>query len=152
MDNLTKADWMMIETKRDVLSEAMGFSKVVFADTVITFFDKFKKSGFLPRFETGDGRVTLGCSGAELALMINSYLGDKRGAAEFRDKINIFDITAPAEHWIGHALGYLQGRSGWTFDEIFDKLPLDSWYGRYILHEAGDRVLWDKTLGQYINS
>jgi len=47
-------------------------------------------------------------------------------------------------------LGYLQGRSGWTFEQIFERFPLASWRKMYILHEVGDDVLWDKTLGKFI--
>ena len=152
MHEYSQAEGLMMETKKDVLSEAMGFSRVVFKDDAVAFFDKFRKSGFLSRFERGDGRVTLGCSGAELVLMINRESGDDRQAAEFRGKVNFFDIVQPIEHWIGHALGYLQGRSGWTFAQIFEKLPLENWYNMYILHEVGEETLWDKTLGRYIES
>jgi len=45
-----------------------------------------------------------------------------------------------------------QGRSGLTFKEIFKWFPLESWHNMYILHEVGDRTLWDKTLGQYLGN
>ena len=150
--NSTDVDLFMTDTKRDVLSMAMGFSNVAFKDNAVSFFNKFEKSGYQEAFEHGDGIVTFGCSGAELALMINSRLGQNHQAAEFRDKIDFFDIVQPMEHWIGHALGYLQGRSGWTFAQIFEKLPLENWYNMYILHEVGEQTLWDKTLGQYVDS
>ena len=152
MMNSSNVDLFMIDTKRDVLSMAMGFSNVAFNDNAVSFFDKFKKSGYQEAFEQGDGIVTFGCSGAELALMINSRLGQNHQAAEFRDKVDFFDVVRPMEHWIGHALGYLQGRSGWTFVQIFEKLPLENWYNMYILHEVGEQALWDKTLGRYAES
>ena len=148
--NDSNVDLFLADIKRDVLSMAMGFSNVAFNDDAASFFNKFDKSGYQEAFESGDGIVTFGCSGAELVLMINSRLGNKHPAADFRDKVDFFDVAQPTEHWIGHALGYLQGRSGWTFEKIFEKLPLNSWYGRYILHEVGDQVLWDKTLGQFV--
>ena len=150
MIKLTKGEWLMTETKRDVLSEAMGFSKVAFGDNATDFFGKFEQSGFLLRFELNDGRLTLGCSGAELTLMMNSNLGNRHEAAEFRDKITLFDIIKPKEHWIGHALGYLQGRSKLTFTKIFELFPLESWYSMYILHEVGDETLWNKTLREHV--
>jgi hypothetical protein len=84
--------------------------------------------------------------------MINDKLGDVRQSSEFRDKIGYNIVVSSIEYWIGYALGYLQGRSALTFDEIFKWFPLDSWPGMYILHEVGDRSLWDKTLGLYLGN
>ena len=139
-------DWFMVEIKQKNLSEAMGFAKTVFNADAVAFFDKFNKSGYLRAFEKNSGRVTLGCSGSELVLMIYN-----KQAFEYRDKYDFFDITAPTEHWIGHALGYLQGRSQLTFEQIFKQFPLKSWYQNYILHEVSDQVLWDKTIGKSEN-
>jgi len=142
----SNVNWFMVEVKQKNLSEAMGFAKTAFNDDAASFFDKFTKSGYRKAFEKNSGRVTLGCSGSELALMIYD-----QQAAEYRNKYDFFDIVEPKEHWIGHALGYLQGRSQLTFDEIFEKFPLENWYQKYILHEVSDQALWDKTLGQYMN-
>ena len=146
------ADWFMVDVKQDNLSEAMGFSRAAFGDDAAIFFDKFKRSGFQSSFERGVGRVTMGCSGAELALMINDRLGNVRQPSEFKDKLGYEAIVSPIEYWIGHALGYLQGRSELTFEEIFKWFPLESWQSMYILHEVGDRVLWDRTLGQHLGN
>jgi len=145
-------DWYIVDTKQDNLSEAMGFSHVVFGDDASIFFDKFKASGLQSAFERNAGRTTLGCSGSELALMINDRLGNVRHPSEFRDKLGYDAVISPIEYWIGHALGYLQGRSNKTFDEIFKWFPIDNWHNMYILHEVGDRVLWDKTLGRYLGN
>jgi hypothetical protein len=142
----------MRDAKRDNLAEAMGFSNAMFGDTAMSFFDMFERSGWMERFERGDGRATLGCSGAELALNVRAQLGDVRQAAEFRDRCGYFVVTRPIEYWIGYALGYLQARSGFPFSALFEHFPLESWYGMYILHEVGDETLWDKTLGRYCSS
>jgi ribA/ribD-fused uncharacterized protein len=140
---------MMVEIKQDNLADAMGFSYAGFGDDAVSFFDKFRRSGFMKRFERGDGRATLGCSGCELALMINNRLGGRYQSAGFDDKCDFNTITAPTEYWIGYALGYLQGRSGLSFSEIFDQFPLEGWYGMYNMHEISDEALWNKTLGRY---
>jgi len=146
------ADWFMVDVKQDNLSEAMGFSRAAFGDDAVTFFGKFKLSGLQRAFERGAGRVTLGCSGSELALMINERLGNARQPSEFKDKLGYEEVVSPIEYWIGYALGYLQGRSELTFAEIFSWFPLDSWPNMYILHEVGDHTLWDKTLGRYLGN
>ena len=145
-------DWYMVDVKQDNLSEAMGFSYAAFGDDATAFFEKFERSGFQNAFERGSGRATLGCSGAELALMINDRLGNTRQPSEFKDKLGYKTVVNPVEYWIGHALGYLQGRSGLTFAEIFKWFPLDNWQNMYILHEVGDSTLWDKTLGQHLGN
>jgi len=152
MMNNKSADWYMVEVKQDNLSEAMGFSRAAFNDDAVVFFDKFKRSGLLSSFERGVGRTTLGCSGSELALMINDKLGNTRQPSEFKDDLGYKEVVSPIEYWIGYALGYLQGRSELTFAEIFEWFPLESWKSMYILHEVGDRALWDKTLGRYLGS
>ena len=152
MMNKKVADWYMVDVKQENLSEAMGFSRAAFGDDAITFFDKFKQSGLQSLFEKNAGRITLGCSGSELALMINEKLGNARQPSEFKDKLGYNSIVDPIEYWIGYALGYLQGRSELTFTEIFNWFPLDSWQNMYILHEVGDKTLWDKTLGQHLGS
>ena len=146
------ADWLMVDVKQDNLSEAMGFSNVAFGDDAIVFFDKFKRSGLQSAFESNAGRITLGCSGSELALMINDKLGNVRQPSEFKDKFGYKAVINPIEYWIGYALGYLQGRSEKTFAEIFEWFPLNNWHNMYILHEVSDRTLWDKTLGQYLGN
>jgi len=146
------ADWYMVDVKQDNLSEAMGFSRAAFGDDAVTFFDKFKRSGLQSAFENSTGRTTLGCSGSELALMINDKLGNARQPSEFKEKLGYEAIISPIEYWIGYALGYLQGRSELTFAEIFKWFPLENWQNMYILHEVGDRTLWDKTLGRYLGS
>ena len=140
-------DWFKVGIKQNNLADAMGFANVGFGDTASTFFDKFRRSGIMARFERGDGRATLGCSGCELVLMIYDRLGKHYQSADFKEKCNFDTITAPVEYWIGYALGYLQGRSGKSFDEIFEHFPIDSWYNMYSLHEVSDEALWDKTLG-----
>jgi len=151
MDNKT-VDWYMVDVKQDNLSEAMGFSRAAFGDDAHVFFDKFKRSGLQSAFESGAGRATLGCSGSELALMINDRVGNVRQPSEFKDKIMYENVVNPIEYWIGYALGYLQGRSELPFDDIFNWFPLDSWPSMYILHEVSDRALWDKTLGKYLGN
>ena len=96
-------NWMMVEIKQDNLADAMGFSYAGFSDDAASFFDKFQRSGFMKRFERGDGRVTLGCSGSELALMINNQLGGHFQSADFKDRCNFNTTTAPVEFWIGYA-------------------------------------------------
>ena len=150
--NAKTADWYMVDIKQDNLSEAMGFSHAAFGDDAVMFFSKFKRSGFQSAFENSSGRTTLGCSGTELALMINDKLGNIRQPSEFKEKINYEAVINPIEYWIGYALGYLQGRSEVTFAKIFEWFPLENWHNMYILHEVGDRVLWDKTLGKYLGS
>jgi len=145
-------DWFNVEVKQSNLAEAMGFAYKGFGDSATSFFDKFQRSGFMKRFERGDGRATLGCSGCELALMINNRLGGRNQLADFEDRCNFTTITSPVEYWIGYALGYLQGRSGLPFSGIFSYIPLESWYGLHILHEVGDEALWDKTLGKHIDA
>jgi ribA/ribD-fused uncharacterized protein len=142
----------MVEVKQDNLSEAMGFTSAGFGENAISFFDKFQRSGFMKRFERGDGRATLGCTGCELALMVYNQLGGHYQSADFENKCNFNTITAPVEYWIGYALGYLQGRSGFAFNDIFRYFPLDGWYRMYSLHEVSDEALWDKTLGRYGNN
>ena len=146
------ADWFMVDIKQENLSEAMGFSRAAFGDSAAVFFDKFKRSGLQSAFERGAGRTTLGCSGAELALMINDRIGNARQPSEFIDKLEHFSIVNHMEYWIGYALGYLQGRSELSFAEIFKWYPLDSWPNMYILHEVGDLALWDKTLGRHLGN
>ena len=146
------ADWFMVDIKQDNLSEAMGFSQAAFGDDAVVFFDKFKRSGLQSAFESSAGRTTLGCSGSELALMINDRLGNVRQPSEFKNKLGYDAVVSPIEFWIGYALGYLQGRSEKSFNEIFNWFPLNNWYNMYILHEVGDRVLWDKTLGKYLGN
>jgi len=146
------ANWYMVDVKQDNLSEAMGFSRAAFGDDAVAFFDKFKRSGFQSAFEQSTGRATLGCSGSELALMINSRLGNVRQPSEFKEKLGYKAVVSPIEYWIGYALGYLQGRSELTFAEIFKWFPLESWVDMYILHEVGDRTLWDKTLGRHLGN
>jgi hypothetical protein len=145
-------DWFMVGVKQDNLAEAMGFAKSGMNADAVSFFDIFQRSGLMTRFERGDGRTTLGCSGAELALMAYNKLGNAYQAADFREKCNFDTVTAPVEYWIGYALGYLQGRSGFTFAEIFARFPLEDWYKMYALHEVCDEALWDKTLGCGKNS
>jgi hypothetical protein len=140
----------MVDVKQENLSEAMGFSHLAFNDDAASFFEKFKTSGLRSAFEKGTGRATLGCSGTELALMVNARLGDVRQPSEFKDKYGYTAVINPVEYWIGYALGYLQGRSGLAFDAIFEQFPIDSWYRMYSLHEVSDEVLWDKTLGKYL--
>jgi len=147
MENL---DWIKEAVKQTNLADAMGYANAGLGDNAATFFDKFRRSGFMRRFERGDGRATTGCSGCELVLMMNNKLGNRYQAADFKEKCNFDTITAPTEFWIGHALGYLQGRSGLTFDEIFEHFPIDSWYRMYSLHEVSDEALWDKTLGKHL--
>jgi len=146
------ADWFMVDVKQDNLSEAMGFSRAAFGDDAAAFFDKFERSGLQSAFERGAGRATMGCSGSELALMINGRLGNVRQPSEFKNKLGYEAVVSPIEYWIGYALGYLQGRSELSFAEIFRWFPLDSWQSMYILHEVGDRTLWDKTLGRYLGN
>ena len=69
--------------------------------------------------------------------------------SDFKDKA-LKPIDSSIEYWIGYALGYIQGHSNLSFDEIFKKFPLENWYKMYILHEVGDDVLWDKTLARYL--
>jgi hypothetical protein len=146
------ADWSVVSIKQDNLSEAMGLSKVIFGDDAASFFSKFHRSGFQHAFEKSSGIATFGCSGAELALNINARIGDTRQPSEFRNMIGYDDVVGPVEYWIGYALGYLQGRSELSFSDIFKWFPLDKWESMYILHEIGDRALWDRTLGQYLGS
>ena len=142
-------DWLEVNVKRSNLADAMGFSRAGLGDDAVVFFDKFKRSGFMARFERGDGRATLGCSGCELVLMIHDRLGIHYQSADFKEKCTFSTISAPIEYWIGYALGYIQGRSGMAFNEIFGYFPLESWYKMYSLHEVGDEALWDKTIGRY---
>jgi hypothetical protein len=142
-------DWFMVSVKQDNLAEAMGFANTGLGDDAISFFDKFRRSGWMSRFEKSEGRATLGCSGSELVLMSYDRLGQTHQPSEFNDECNFNSITTSVEYWIGYALGYLQGRSGLTFKSIFDHFPLESWYNMYILHEVSDETLWDKTLGRY---
>jgi len=143
-------DWFMVNVKQDNLASALGFAKAGLGDNAVSFFDKFKRSGWMIRFEKNDGRATMGCSGSELVLMVYNKLGSTHQPSEFDGKIKYGEIINPKEYWIGYALGYLQGRSGLSFDEIFSYFPLESWYKMYSLHEVGDEVLWDKTLGRYM--
>jgi hypothetical protein len=145
-------DWFMVGIKQDNLAEAMGFAYAGFGYNASSFFDKFQRSGYMTRFENNEGRATMGCSGAELVLMICARLGNLRQPSEFKDSIGYNEVISPTEYWIGYALGYLQGRSGLTFGEIFKWFPLESWYKMYILHETGDDTLWDKTLGRYLDN
>jgi hypothetical protein len=144
-----KTDWFMVEIKQENLAEAMGFAKAGLGQDAAQFFDVFQNSGWMHRFERGDGRATLGCSGSELVLMAQNQMGKSYQAADFRDRCTFDTITAPVEYWIGHALGYLQGRSGMSFEEIFTHFPLGDWYKMYMLHEVSDEALWEKTLGKY---
>ena len=145
-------NWYMVDVKQDNLSEAMGFSRAAFGDDAETFFRKFEQSGLQRSFEKSAGRTTLGCSGSELALMINDKLGNVKQPSELKDKIGYNSVVNPVEYWIGYALGYLQGRSELTFAEIFKWFPLHTWKDMYILHEVGDQTLWDKTLGQHLGN
>ena len=145
-------DWSKVDIKQNNLADAMGFARAGLGDDASSFFDKFQRSGFMGRFERGDGRATSGCSGDELVLMIYNRLGKRYQSADFKDTCNFSTITAPVEYWIGYALGYLQGRSGLTFNAIFNYFPLESWYKMYALHEVSDEALWDKTLGKYVKA
>ena len=142
-------DWFKVSVKQNVLADAMGFAHAGLGDNAAAFFDKFQRSGYMTRFERGDGRATLGCSGSELVLMIHDRLGIHYQSADFANKCNYSTITAPVEYWIGNALGYLQGRSGLAFNEIWGYFPLEDWYKMYSLHEVSDETLWDKTIGRY---
>ena len=141
-------DWFKVGNKQSNLADAMGFAHAGFGDNAASFFDKFHRSGFMTRFERGDGRVTTGCSGSELVLMIYDRLGEHYQSSDFDGKCNFDTITTPVEYWIGYALGYLQGRSGLPFSEIFKRYPIESWYNMYSLHEVSDEALWDKTFGK----
>lgn len=147
--DMHRVDWHMVEIKQNNLADAMGFAYAGLGDNATLFFDKFQRSGYMKRFERGDGRATLGCSGCELALLVNNRLGKHYQPDDFIDKCNFTTITAPVEYWIGYALGYLQGRSGLMFNEIFSYFPLDVWYRMYSMHEVSDDALWDRTLGKY---
>jgi len=142
----------MVSVKQNNLADAMGFMQVGFGEGAVSFFEKFQRSGWQSRFENSDGRATIGCSGSELALMVYSRLGTVHQPAEFIDKCSFDTITAPVEYWIGYALGYLQGRSDWGFDKIFQYYPLEGWYKMYSLHEVSDEALWQKTLERYIEN
>ena len=146
------ADWELIGIKQENLAGAMGFAQAGFGEGAVSFFEKFRRSGWMSRFERGDGRATTGCSGSELALMMYSCLGISHQHSEFRDKCNFDTITASVEYWIGYALGYLQGRSEMPFSEIFKYYPIDNWYEMYLLHEVSDETLWDKTFGRHLDS
>jgi hypothetical protein len=145
-------DWFQVEIKQHNLADAMGFARAGFGDDAAVFFDKFQRSGFMRRFERGDGRATSGCSGCELALMVNNRLGGHYQLEDFKDVCNFSTITSPTEYWIGYALGYIQGRSGLKFNAIFNYFPLESWYKMYGLHEVSDEALWDKTLGRHVET
>jgi hypothetical protein len=147
----SNVDWFMVSVKQDNLAEAMGFANAGLGDNASSFFDKFQRSGWMSRFEQNDGRATLGCSGSELVLMAYDRIGQNHQPSEFENICNFNTVTSSVEYWIGYALGYLQGRSQLPFAEIFKHFPMDSWYNMYILHEVGDEVLWDKTLGRYIS-
>ena len=149
MGTLT-TDWELVAVKQDNLAGAMGFAYAGFADDAVAFFDKFHESGWMSRFERGDGRATMGCSGSELALMVYGKSGKPYQMAEFVDKCDFDTITTPVEYWIGYALGHIQGRSEMPFSEIFRHYPLEDWYKMDILHEVSDEVLWEKTMGRCI--
>ena len=143
-------DWNMVQVKQNNLADAMGFIRAGLDEDALSFFDKFQRSGWMPRFEQSEGRATIGCSGSELALMMYAQLGMVYQPADFADKCNFDSITASVEYWIGYALGYLQGRSDISFNSIFKRFPLEGWYKMYSLHEVSDEALWQKTMGRYV--
>jgi len=140
-------DWDLVGIKQDNLAGALGFAWAGFGEGAASFFEKFRRSGWMARFERNEGRATIGCSGTELALMIYDQSGRSCQRADFEDKCNFDTITSSVEYWIGYALGYLQGRSDTPFNQIFRRFPIGSWYNLYSLHEVSDETLWDKTLG-----
>lgn len=140
----------MVYTKQELMAEALGLNAALYNQSEVETFDILKSSGVLIGFEKNHGRFTVGAAGRDLILMAREKLGMSASLAEIEQLIEGKDITSPIEYWIGYALGYLQGRSDWTFEQIFEKFPLASWREMYILHEVGDEVLWDKTLGKFI--
>ena len=148
---MQEINWTLVDIKQNNLADAMGFAHVGFGDDAVCFFEKFKRSGYMTRFERGDGRVTSGCSGCELVLMIYDRLGRHLQSSDVMDQCSFDAVTAPIEYWIGYALGYLQGRSGLSFNRIFRHFPPANWYKMYSLHEVSDEALWNNTLGKYVD-
>lgn len=142
-------DWKMVYTKQELMAEALGVNAALYNQSEIETFALLESSGVLLGFEKNQGRFTVGAAGRDLILMAKTRLGLPASLKEIEQLIEGKDITDPIEYWIGYALGYLQGRSGWTFKQIFEYFPLESWRDMYILHEVGDETLWDKTLGPY---
>ena len=68
--NTQPIDWELVGIKQDTLAGAMGFAFAGFGESAAPFFEKFRRSGWMARFERSEGRATAGCSGSELALMI----------------------------------------------------------------------------------
>ena len=143
-------DWKLVYTKQDLMAEALGVNAVAYHQSEIETFDLLKKSGVLLGFEMNQGRYTFGAAGRDLILMARDKIGLHSSLNELEQLIDGKDITNPIEFWIGYALGYLQGRSGWKFEQIFEHFPLERWRSMYILHEVADEALWNKTIGSII--
>ena len=143
-------DWIMVETKQENLAEALGLNRSAYGQNEHETFHLLRDSGLLSMFENSNGRVTSGAAGKDIILMARTKLGLVSSLAQLDVLLEGKDISDPIEYWIGYALGYLQGRSGWTFEQIFEKYPLERWRDMYILHEVGDETLWDKTIGKFV--
>lgn len=85
------------------------------------FFDMFIKSGVAGLFEIGDPRCLAGMSGVELAYEVIYRLYDREEVTP-----PVFRMQRTPEYWAGWVLAYYQWKSGYTFKEIIERVPIDT--------------------------
>lgn len=96
------------------------------------FFQLFAASTIASRIENGDSVLILGYSGIELAQNVLLERTDRTDFPPAKP-----NMKRTAAYWAGWILAYYQWRSGWTFSEIFEALPVSTIMQMYhIYHEA----------------
>lgn len=105
------------------------------------FYRMFLLSGVADAFGQGETRVLCGMSGAEIAVEVAERMGERvrvipRDAASY---------ARSREYWAGYALAYYQWKTGMTFFDIEEAVPITEVIGMYMpYHEMDLRQFADE--------
>ncbi|MCF0111849.1 MAG: helix-turn-helix transcriptional regulator [Erysipelotrichaceae bacterium] len=122
-------DWAMKN-----LGEAFDYAVNACGIAMDRFAELFVSSGYAEQFQKGNPKYIVGLSGSELVMEILTKSGM---TVSFPEPQTEYDCST--EYWCGWILAYYQWKSGRSFRDILDILPMGEIHRLYgTLHEASE--------------
>lgn len=131
-----------LESARVILARMLDFAVNDLQYDIEVFYNMFLQSELARCFENGDVTVLAGRSGVELAydIMIENV-----GLVKFERKKPTYMINRSIEYWTGYALAYYQWKTGKSFRDINQYIPIKDVQALYSpYHEMDIRQFVDR--------
>lgn len=130
---------LYLESAQDILGHAFDWVANTCNDDLASFCALFAQSKISAMFEIGYPKYVVGCNGAELANFVREDLC----LPEYEYPHEFYAYKSP-EYWAGWALAYFQWKTCFTFETIFQRIPVDKIIALYpIGHELDVRNVAD---------